>query len=131
MVLIVGPLLIPANIRPSRCNMEFGPKANNNRLKGQHCLTEHFIEKGPAVCPLMWIEETAWSYMFLSRVSSFLLKPYFVNTLKRCLWEILSKASEMSRDRIYRGTCFLPAYAFASRIVAPTSKMLASGTPQC
>jgi len=74
--------------------------------------------KGDVVCPLMWSEEYAWSYMFFVKAVNFVLKPYTDNNLNRQVWEILSKASVKSRERTQSGVCVFSAYAMASRTVA-------------
>jgi hypothetical protein len=108
-VFVVRPILIPVSLWSSRCSNGFKTKAKSNMLKGHPCRTEHCMGIGPVVCPLIWIEVKAWSYTFCMRVMNCMLNPYLFNILKRYVWEVLSKASVKSKERMHSGACVISA----------------------
>ena len=77
------PILIHVSVRSKSHSRGFRHKANSNILNGQPCRTPHCIGIGHVVCPLMWIEEYAWSYMFFMRAMNLVLKPYTASSLNR------------------------------------------------
>jgi len=76
-------ILIPVSVRSKRHSKGFRHKANNNILNGQPCRTPHCMGKGDVVCPLMWSEEYACSYVFFMKAVNFVLKPYTANNLNK------------------------------------------------
>ena len=89
-------ILIAASVWSRRHSKGIRLKANINTLNRQSCHTPQCMGIGPVVCPLMWIEEYGWSYMFFMKAMNLALKPYSNTSLKKYTWKILSNASVKS-----------------------------------
>ena len=76
-------ILIPFSVWSRDQSKGFRLKANSSILNGQPCRTPHCMGIGPVVCPLMWIEEYTWSYMFFIKAMNLVLKPYPYSSLNR------------------------------------------------
>jgi len=89
---LVLPILIHVSLI-QECWQRVQTQSEQHHAHREPCRKVHRIGISPGVCPLMWIEENALTYISSMRAMNFVLKPYLVSNLKRHLWAILANAS--------------------------------------
>jgi len=77
------PTLILVSVWSKSYRGGFRHKTNSSILKGQPCLTPPCMGIAPVVCPLIWIDEYASSYILFIRAINLALNPYTSRTFIR------------------------------------------------
>jgi hypothetical protein len=106
-------------------------QVESTQLHAYGSLLAHLIQMGLEVYQLIWMDEVAFSYIFLILRWRRALNPYRSSIWKKHWWEMLSKAAWKSRDNKHRACLVCSAWTIASQTVTTASNIVCSLTSQC